>query len=1446
MKSDVLFERTNFTGFDMDGELFAFVLLGAITGIGAGLYCKMALAMRSVQVRLLEKFNLTKPSIQRRTFLVVSICLATAFITFPFGIMRISDRVMLNELFRDQDLSFPQWTQFTDSKHTTLFVYFILKLITSVLPCGAPISCGVFGPLFTMGAAVGRFYGETLMEVWSPNQSPATYAVVGAACFAASATQTVSTAVIFFELTGQLSHMVPVMIACIVAYFVSGIITPSIYDILASWAGMNSVCYDFNEHVLSQKAAKDYMGSVPVILTRDTTYEEAMQALVRVCALPAAVFDAMTWKWELRGFLRSTIMGYDTLLLFIYVIRLNVEHQSSYCTFLCFAPQMSDAKNPKVTDRIQELISQVLDIDKKKTAAVEDLSLLKFQPKDSSSTASMQLPNSPMAWLYLMILGSIAGFYGLLFDGWVRSFLRFRRILVEEIGAFSFGGYLIWVMWCVSFGMLSTCCGYYITPMSDGSGIPTMRGLFAGVFQNPDDLLSFRTLVAKTLGTLISSSSGLSVGRGGPFTQIMAMIGYLMGKIPLFRHANFGQANYNFIRADQGLSFPQWRAISDFPQTALMAYILMKFAITLLPCGAPISCGVFGPIFTTGAAIGRLYGEFLMIHWSPTQSPATYAVVGAAGFAGSVTQTVSTAVIVFELTGQLSHMLPVMISCIVAYFVSSMITPSFYDIVAEWAGLKSVSYDVNEYILGQKLAKDHMMPVPAVFTKETTYEEAIQALIEYLVSQVLDIDKRKIMAMEDLSLLNSEEKAESSTTNTVRATKLELGPPFNAFEFTSVPVQSYIPQVNSIPLPMQKHRRLTKIAQVGEEVNLHIVHKVASMSNWTQVYVVSLGKLQGVIHLDASLLALRTEGPSRNEVDAALTSIGLGTPDLWQKLGQELEGKTQLEQPRVSKKVLVKALRMQTEAMRYMVDEFDRLRDKMAEMEREARNTAKHVERVNSKLITVQGQVDDVNTKVYELEVQQNKQAEQLKEIDDVANQVRVNREEIQSIAGSVEKVKETHNDFVLQTEQKLTVIREDHEITKQFAMKIEDRLNEEQKELFLDSDHILHNKLSLAMWMEAVEKDNRRKDEALRDCTEKMIKQGRNVQDMMLETRRTLDDNTCAVEDVQRLLLEKADRTRVDEIIESKYEEICNQLDKALASVLGEEDEFKRASQELQQLVTHLSESKADKKDLLEVKEQVLYDSRVRQQVENLRSFIDIKMNRDDVFSALKTKADKDEMLALLKSLSESMNASIVQAQKSLNYADSAFLTGKQAGHHQHACHSSQKRGGMLPSLDREKCLSCNSQLRDPSTTSNGPISNKNPFQMAPVYGGGFVLPPGSIDKSTMRNRSNSLNSNNSASAPYLSPRTVATMASSGQLAESASEGLVGSGLGTATLATMAHLIFPGYRFLVGVDGRVYQADPEVVAQVHERTRLNPGLKLPQAVAPRKALPLLEDVGGD
>ena len=59
--------------------------------------------------------------------------------------------------------------------------------------------------------------------------------------------------------------------------------------------------------------------------------------------------------------------------------------------------------------------------------------------------------------------------------------------------------------------------------------------------------------------------------------------------------------------------------------------------------------------------------------------PGGYAVVGAAALAGAVTHTVSTAVIVFELTGQIAHILPVMIAVILANAVAQSLQPSLYD-----------------------------------------------------------------------------------------------------------------------------------------------------------------------------------------------------------------------------------------------------------------------------------------------------------------------------------------------------------------------------------------------------------------------------------------------------------------------------------------------------------------------------------------------------------------------------------------------------------------------------------------------------------------------------------------------------------------------------------------------------------------------------------------------
>ncbi|NXF34246.1 CLCN2 protein, partial [Nyctibius bracteatus] len=120
----------------------------------------------------------------------------------------------------------------------------------------------------------------------------------------------------------------------------------------------------------------------------------------------------------------------------------------------------------------------------------------------------------------------------------------------------------------------------------------------------------------------------------------------------------------------------------------LVVFILMKFWMSALATTIPVPCGAFMPVFVIGAAFGRLVGES-MAAWFPdgihTDSntyrivPGGYAVVGAAALSGAVTHTVSTAVIVFELTGQISHILPVMIAVILANAVAQSLQPSLYD-----------------------------------------------------------------------------------------------------------------------------------------------------------------------------------------------------------------------------------------------------------------------------------------------------------------------------------------------------------------------------------------------------------------------------------------------------------------------------------------------------------------------------------------------------------------------------------------------------------------------------------------------------------------------------------------------------------------------------------------------------------------------------------------------
>ncbi|KAJ3351183.1 hypothetical protein HDU83_009099 [Entophlyctis luteolus] len=114
----------------------------------------------------------------------------------------------------------------------------------------------------------------------------------------------------------------------------------------------------------------------------------------------------------------------------------------------------------------------------------------------------------------------------------------------------------------------------------------------------------------------------------------------------------------------------------------------IKFLLTVITFGTRIPAGVFTPTIAVGALFGRVLGIVMSAIQrqhptdpfftscaikpitNPCITPATYSIIGAAAFlAGTTRITVSLTVIMFELTGALSYVLPIMITVLVAKWV---------------------------------------------------------------------------------------------------------------------------------------------------------------------------------------------------------------------------------------------------------------------------------------------------------------------------------------------------------------------------------------------------------------------------------------------------------------------------------------------------------------------------------------------------------------------------------------------------------------------------------------------------------------------------------------------------------------------------------------------------------------------------------------------------------
>ncbi|XP_061109828.1 chloride channel protein 1-like [Conger conger] len=248
--------RTNFRmdfPFDLQ-ELPAFAIIGISCGFLGAFFVYLN---RQVVLVMRTQNALTSFLIKHRLVFPAFVTFVIATLTFPPGFGQfmageLMPRECINSLFDNftwtKISGFPlppglgrssAWLHPQVSVFVILSLFFIMKFWMSAVSTTMPIPSGAFMPVFILGAAFGRLVGE-IMATLFPNGIlfdgivyrilPGGYAVIGAAAMTGAVTHTVSTAVICFELTGQISHILPMMVAVILANMVAQGLQPSLYD----------------------------------------------------------------------------------------------------------------------------------------------------------------------------------------------------------------------------------------------------------------------------------------------------------------------------------------------------------------------------------------------------------------------------------------------------------------------------------------------------------------------------------------------------------------------------------------------------------------------------------------------------------------------------------------------------------------------------------------------------------------------------------------------------------------------------------------------------------------------------------------------------------------------------------------------------------------------------------------------------------------------------------------------------------------------------------------------------------------------------------------------------------------------------------------------------------------------------------------------------------------
>ncbi|RFU45328.1 ClcB-like voltage-gated chloride channel protein [Paraburkholderia sp. DHOC27] len=177
---------------------------------------------------------------------------------------------------------------------------------------------------------------------------------------------------------------------------------------------------------------------------------------------------------------------------------------------------------------------------------------------------------------------------------------------------------------------------------------------------------------------------------------------------------------------------------SPWTWTALISVLVFKLIATAATVGSGAVGGVFTPTLFVGAVVGSLFGFAMHSIWPHgTSAPFAYTMVGMGAFLAGATQAPLMAILmIFEMTLSYQVVLPLMLSCVVAYFVARAIGKnSMYEIT-----LHRNREEQERSRLRATQMRELIRPAETVVQPGATVQEMTRVFLEYPVKYLYVAD----------------------------------------------------------------------------------------------------------------------------------------------------------------------------------------------------------------------------------------------------------------------------------------------------------------------------------------------------------------------------------------------------------------------------------------------------------------------------------------------------------------------------------------------------------------------------------------------------------------------------------------------------------------------------------------------------------------------------------